>query len=192
VDGSGKSTCARILADRLDAVLITTPSPEVRSFRDDLIRSYDGRQEAGQLFYLSTVFDASDRVRGILASGRSVVIDRYFLSTQAYAAFRGSQLCIDDTGDLLEPANVTVFLDTPLEVRRKRLTSRGTSAADRETISEAADQRLLDEHMCRAGLPVVGRFVRMDSGGATPEGIVQRIMESDRRLSSCTGCDSAV
>lgn len=41
-----------------------------------------------------------------------------FLSTQAYAAFRGSQLNLDDTSDLLEPADLTVFLDTPLEVRR--------------------------------------------------------------------------
>ena len=118
LDGSGKTTCARLLADRLDAALLTTPCPEVRSFRDDLIRSYDGCQEAGQLFYLSTVFDASVRVRGLLRSGRSVVIDRYFLSTQAYAAFRGSQLNLDDTSDLLEPADLTVFLDTPLEVRR--------------------------------------------------------------------------
>ena len=66
LDGTGKSTCARLVAERLGAELLTTPSPEVRRYRDDLIECYAGSQEAAQLFYLSTVFAASDQIRGLL------------------------------------------------------------------------------------------------------------------------------
>ena len=73
---------------------------------------------------------------------------RHFLSTQAYAAFRGSKLRLDDLGALLQPADLTFFLHADLEVRRMRLTTRGPSAADRETLAIDADRRLRAE---RAG-----------------------------------------
>lgn len=103
----------------------------------------------------------------LLTQGRSVVLDRYFLSTQAYAAFRGSQLSVDELQRLLTPADITFYMDTPHCTRVERLLHRGTSAADRETITADADARLRDEHLRRAHLDVVGRFVSVagDCGG---------------------------
>jgi dTMP kinase len=176
LDGTGKSTCARMVAERLCAEFLTTPSPEVRCYRDDLIRSYAGSQEAAQLFYLSTVFAASDQIRGLLRQGTTVVLDRYFLSTQAYAAFRGSRLRVDDVAALLLPATLTVFLDAPLDVRRQRLSARGQSAADRETLLNEADVRLRVEHHARAQLPVVGRFLAIDTGRASPDEVVDQVV----------------
>lgn len=175
LDGSGKSTCASALARRIDAELLTTPSPHVRRYRDDLIASLGPSQEARQLFYLATVFAASEEATRLLAAGRSVVVDRYFLSTQAYAAFRGSRLAIDGVERLLRPADVTVYMDAPLATRIHRLEHRGTSAADRETMTVDADARLRQEHLQRASLGVIGTFLRVPSEGESPEALVERI-----------------
>jgi dTMP kinase len=169
LDGSGKSTCAQRVAERLGARYLTTPSPEVREYRAPLVESFGGSQEAAQLFYLATVFAASDEVRRLLAKGVSVVLDRYFLSTQAYADFRGSRLDVDALGELLVPADVTVYLDVPLEIRRQRLAARGTSTGDRETLSERADAQLRANHARRAGLSVIGKWLSFKAATETPE-----------------------
>lgn len=176
LDGSGKSTLARLVAETLGAVLLTTPSPSVRKYRDELITSFDGNQEAAQLFYLSTVFDASQRVAEMLAVGQSVVIDRYFLSTQAYAAFRGSRTRIDALGELLQPADVTVYLDVPLDVRRARLARRGTSAADLETLSDEAQRELRKQHIGRSALTVVGHLLHINDADSTAEELAARVI----------------
>lgn len=176
LDGSGKSTCAAQLAAHLGAELLTTPSPSVRRYRDELVESLGPSQEARQLFYLATVFAASEEISALLRRGRSVVLDRYFLSTQAYAAFRGSRLVVDDVQSLLRPADVTFYLDTPLATRVARLERRGTSAADRETLTAEADRRLRDEHFCRAHLDVVGRFVRVPGGLESPREVLDRVL----------------
>jgi dTMP kinase len=178
LDGAGKSTAAQAAAKALGAVFMTTPSPRVREYRDDLITGFKGSQEAQQFFYLATVFAASREIAALLAEGRTVVLDRYFLSTQAYAAFRGSGLALDDVQALLVPADLTVFVEAPLETRRSRLAARGTSAADRETLSPAANARLLHEHLARAHLPVVGKFLRLDTSVLSPEDVARAVTQA--------------
>lgn len=176
LDGSGKSDCAKVLAKRIGAKLMTTPSPRVRRYRDDLIKRLGSSQEAKQLFYLATVFAASDEVSALLQRGRSVVLDRYFLSTQAYAAFRGSRLAVDYVQRLLRPADVTVYMDTPLATRKARLQRRGTTRADRETLTADADNRLREEHLRRAHLEVIGRFVCVPGDLGSPRDVVDRVV----------------
>ena len=182
LDGAGKTTASTALAERIDAVWMTTPSPELRGYREEIITSLRGNQEAAQLFYLATVFDASTRARAILRSGRSVVLDRYFLSTQAYAAFRGSTLGADELQALLLPADLTVFVDASLETRRGRLITRGASAADRETLTREADEAIRREHVMRQSLDVCGRFERVDAGRLEREEVVESVMAFIREL----------
>ncbi len=177
LDGSGKSTCAARLAERTGAVLLTTPSPPVRQYRDDLIECLGPSQESRQLFYLATVFSASESARALRSEGRSVVIDRYFLSTQSYAAFRGSRLALDEVGSLLLPADVTIYLDTSLATRSARIGQRGASAADNETLCERADAQLRNEHVRRSGLSVVGRFVCIDGDSDSAERVFDAAVE---------------
>lgn len=170
LDGAGKTTLARHVAAALGAVYMTTPSPRVRVFREELLDAFGTCQEAAQLFYLATVFAASREVDAHLAAGRSVVLDRYFLSTQAYAEFRGSALQLDPLEWHLRPADVTVYVHASLDVRRERVALRqGESAADRETFAPEADARLREAHASRANLRVVGRQVTVDTAVVSPE-----------------------
>jgi dTMP kinase len=175
LDGAGKTTCAERLAQVLGAQCMTTPSPELRACRDTIIGSFGGSPEAAQLFYLATVFAASAQVRQILASGRSVVMDRYFLSTQAYAEFRGSQLQLDHLGGQLAAADLTIYLDAPTAVRARRLDRRHATAADLETLSLNAGECLRRLHHDRSACPVVGHWLNVENAGPDAEDAVRRI-----------------
>ncbi|MBK1681451.1 dTMP kinase [Rhodocyclus tenuis] len=184
LDGTGKSTCAKETASLLGASYLTTPTAGLRTYRDEIIASFNGSQEAAQLFYLATVLAASDEVKSSLASGRSVVLDRYFLSTRVYAEFRGSTLDVDEAVcRLLLPANLTVFLEAPLHVRRERSQARGCSLADSETMSERADAALLRGYEHRSQMPVVGRLMRIDASTRSVREIAQEV---SRAAISCS------
>jgi dTMP kinase len=177
LDGAGKTTCAIELARAIGAEYMTTPSPAVRHVRQSILDSFGGSQQAAQLFYLSTVFAASLQVRRALNAGKSVVLDRYFLSTQVYAQFRGSPLELDFLATELVPADVTIYLDTPLAVRKERLSNRSCSAADHETLTTAADALLNELYRQKSGLPVVGAWKRLSLSDETVEDQIVRIAD---------------
>lgn len=177
LDGAGKTTVARRVAATMNAAYLTTPSAAVRVFRDDLIRDFGGSQEAAHLFYLATVFAASREVDALIVQGRSVVLDRYLLSTQAYAEFRGSALRLEEVERHLRPADLTVFLDAPLGIRMHRIVGRRcATAADRETLNLDADTTLRQAHAARSGLPVTGRFLNLDTAGSGPDELVALVL----------------
>lgn len=176
LDGAGKTTCARALAKAIGAQYMTTPTPEVRNVQAVVLNSLGDCQEARQLFYLATVFGASGRVREALAHGISVVMDRYFLSTQVYAELRGSGLDLDKLGDRLVPAALTVYLDASLPVRRARLASRDCSPADRETLTLKANSQLRTLYLQKAALPVAGRFIHLINDTESSEEIIVSVM----------------
>lgn len=174
LDGSGKSTSAKRTAEILNARYMTTPSEALRAHREAIVTSFGSSQEAAQLFYLATVMAASREVEACLASGVSVVLDRYLLSTQVYAEFRGSQLRIEaEIERLLRPADFTAFLDASLELRRSRVAQRAeTSAADRETFDSSADSMLRAGYERRFGNQIVGNLIRIDTSQGDANEIV--------------------
>ncbi|MFV8752325.1 dTMP kinase [Nannocystaceae bacterium ST9] len=178
LDGSGKSTLARRTAEVIGAHTMTTPSPGIREYRETLIEALGPSQEARQLFYLATVFAASREIAELRSRGRSIVLDRYFLSTVAYAQFRGSQLEIDALAGLLVPADLTVYLDATLDVRRRRVGERGASVADHETLTSDADLRLRDLHLARRNLAVVGEFVIVDTSRQSTERCLEAVLQA--------------
>lgn len=103
--------------------------------------------------YLASIASASREIHNLLLAGQSVVLDRYVLSTQVYAEFRGSTFGSDAAiSKILTPANLTVYLDAPLSVRRERVHSRSSivSSADEETLSEQANFALREGYRRRA------------------------------------------
>ncbi len=151
VDGSGKSTQARILATTIGAVLTFEPGatglgsalrhllldpghpePDVRA--EALMMAADRAQHVAEV------------IRPALCEGRAVVTDRFSGSTLAYQGYgRGlhvgelSQLVAWATGGV-EP-DLTVVVDVPLAVARHRLEH---SPADRLEHSPADRLERLD------------------------------------------------
>src|SRR6056297_1264448 len=104
IDGSGKSTQARLLADRLpDAVLTREPggSPGAEEIRRLLLTGDTDRWSAETEILLFTAARRDHLERTIapaLASGRDVVTDRFADSTRVYqGATRGDLRALVDT-----------------------------------------------------------------------------------------------
>jgi dTMP kinase len=151
IDGCGKSTQARILADRLDAVLTFEPgaTPLGASLRT-LLLDRDGAAVSPRAEALLMAADRAQHVAEVvvpaLEAGRWVVTDRYAASTLAYqGSGRGldrgelAALVAWATGDLRP--DLTVLLDLPVEVATRR---RGGEDDRMEGEGHAFQQRVAD------------------------------------------------
>lgn len=164
LDATGKTTLVRRLAAAIGAETLSTPPADIRSFRVDLDAAYRSSPLAGQLFYASTVACASDRARALLSRGRSVVVDRYWISTRAYDLMRGG-VALPHVERRLLPATITLLLETDEAERRRRLEQRGATPADIAALEHA--DALRERFRSLLSLPVAGRGTIVDttSGG---------------------------
>lgn len=166
LDGTGKTTLARALAESIDAALLRTPPVDLAGVRAEVDRAMAESPVGAQLFYASTVALASQRARAIFASGRDVVIDRYWSSTVAYAECRAEHVDLSAVGATVLPADLTIYLEVDESVRRQRLAARGCTDADldsiarRDALREAYERALLG--------PWSGRTVRLDVTRLSP------------------------
>ncbi len=132
-DASGKSTQARLLADRIGALLTREPGgtelgETLRTLVLEPRLPLDVRAEA-LLIAAARAQHVAEVVRPALASGRNVVSDRFVGSSLAYQG-HGSGLDVDEvqalsafaTGGLLP--DITLLIDVPVEVARARLAGR--------------------------------------------------------------------
>ncbi|MDH3296022.1 MAG: dTMP kinase [Acidimicrobiia bacterium] len=129
-EGSGKSTQARLLAERLDAVLTREPggTPLGARLRELLLNTDDGPDGIAIGARAEALMMAADRaqhidevIRPALAAGRHVVSDRTAFSSMAYQG-GGRDLGIEAIGRLSDWAidrqwpDVVVFLKvTPVQ-----------------------------------------------------------------------------
>ena len=149
LDGVGKTTLSRALASVLDAEWTSTPGSAFDPVRPTIDAVLRDHPEALQLFYASTLLAASDRARRWLAEGRSVVVDRYWCSTVAYAGLQGRSLDLGAIAERLVPADATLFVDLAEEERVRRLRARGMTDADAASLQPLA-AATLRAHFVRA------------------------------------------
>lgn len=129
-EGSGKSTQARLLAERLDAVLTREPGgtrlgEEIRRLVLEGTEDMDPRTEA-LLIAAARAQHVAEVIRPALDAGRHVVTDRFTPSSLAYQGF-GRGLDAGEVANLSRwatggvSADLVVFLDVADEVRRARV-----------------------------------------------------------------------
>ncbi|MFI6423277.1 dTMP kinase [Streptomyces sp. NPDC050842] len=147
ISGIGKSTLARVLADRLDAATLHTvpdhymPWAPVMNARTAALPQF--------VFYLSGVLHASDIIRGHLARG-PVVSDRYISSVVAYHS-AVHELDMDQVRALIGPFR-------PYLVQPDRtFYLRCTDATLKDRMASKADYNRDDDDMMR----VPGRLERL-------------------------------
>lgn len=181
LDGTGKTTLSRALASALGARWTTTPGPGLRGVRGTLEAAFVGVPRARSVFYASTVLAVSERVDVHLASGRDLVVDRYWLSTWAYGQLGAEPPPLDALEAVVRPADVTVFVDAADEVRATRIERRGASSLDIATLDVDASRRLREAYARGLSRPVAGTVLTIDTTHRSP---VDALVVTSRALAA--------
>ncbi len=141
IDGCGKSTQARALAETLEATLTFEPgATAIGSRLRELLLAPDASPPSPRTEALLMAADRAEHVALVLepalAAGAWVVSDRYTASTIAYQGY-GQGLDVAEVGELVAwataglAADLSVLVDVPVEVAAARLAALGPSKADR-------------------------------------------------------------
>lgn len=167
LSGSGKTTIGRLLAEKIGAEFYKTPAPLFNSIRDEVDKRTD--TTARFFFYLAGVIQSSVEISDILKA-RSVVCDRYLLTTLCYHRALGVEVDIPDSafGMLLNP-HFTFLIVCEDGIRLKRLSGRGLSYNDMQERRFQTDQRFLAEYRKY-------QLVEVDNSDNDPGPAVERIL----------------
>lgn len=136
IDASGKTTVSKLLAGQMEAVLYKTPPKQLVSKRDEIDANASPKEH--YLFYLNGVQIASKEIWDMVASGKNVVCDRYWLSTYVYHVVMGLAVDINDFANITKP-DLTILLLVSSDIQMKRFLDRGMSIGDRRMINRQAD-----------------------------------------------------
>lgn len=164
LDGSGKTTLARWAAEAFGFEYHKSPEAAFADARDH----FDRRGVAVQdrlAFYLGATLRAALTAKEGLERGKTVVLDRYILSTLAYheAMLPGATLPLAPIAQTLLVPDITFVVTASEEVRMARLLGRGALEANDLLVNRNALGRRIaafyKEHMA-AGM------VEIDNSGA--------------------------
>ena len=134
-DGCGKSTQARLLAERLEAVLTHEPGATElgESIRELLLHSEVEPSPVTEalLFAADRAQHVTEVLEPTLAAGRDVVCDRFVPSSIAYQAHgRGVEVQLVETLARIATGGLEADLVVLLEVDDEQVAARGESAPD--------------------------------------------------------------
>jgi dTMP kinase len=141
IDGCGKSTQARALAQALGATLTFEPgATPVGARLRELLLAPDAPHPSARAEALLMAADRAEHVARVLepglAAGEWVISDRYAASTIAYQGY-GQGLDLSALGELVQwatgglTADLSVLVDVEVEVAAARLAAGGRGRADR-------------------------------------------------------------
>ncbi len=185
IDGSGKSTQARLLAEALgpDTLLIREPggtdaAEQIRELLADPALELDPLAEL--LLFCAALADLTARtIRPALGTGRDVVSDRFADSTVAYqGAARG--LGVGETISLTDAATEGLWPDLTVLLRVDPELGMERADGDDRFESEGLDlQRAVAEAYEEIAQVASDRVVVVDGSG-TVEEVHERVMEAVR------------
>jgi dTMP kinase len=185
IDGCGKSTQARMLAERLRAAgldVVTTREPtdgeHGRRLRTSAASGRLAPREELDLFVADRREHVRHTIAPALAAGRVVIVDRYYFSTAAYQGARGIDPDeIVRANEAFAPVpDLLVLLDVPVARCLERIAGRGGPA----DLFEAAEElRRVQAVFDRIDRPFA---LRVDGSGSEAE-VHERIVRAlDERV----------
>jgi dTMP kinase len=141
IDGTGKSTQARALANHLEShghsvVLSREPTdgPWGKKLRESAETGRLSAHEELDYFLRDRHHHVTELILPSLAQGSSVVLDRYYFSTMAYQGARGLDpreiRCRNEA--FAPPPDLLIILDLDVDTALRRIGSRGDSANEFE------------------------------------------------------------
>ena len=136
IDYSGKSTASKLLAKQADFTLYKTPPKNISSKRDEIDAKASPIDH--YRFYLDGIYTASKEIWELLALGKNVICDRYWLTTYVYHVVMGVSVNINDFSNIIQP-DLTVLLLVSNNIQAKRFLERGMSTGDRRMINRQLD-----------------------------------------------------
>ena len=145
LDGVGKTTLVRELAQHYGGIALDTPGAELRPLVNSVLSALEQSQTARCLFYAASVLAAGCKARQLAADGQTVFMDRYWLSTIAYARARGVTVNLSDLEAIVPAPDLTILLTLDETERRRRINSRAYDSYDAETFSEKFRKCVLRE-----------------------------------------------
>ena len=154
LDGVGKSTVVQQLAALFSGHAMSTPGPALREARPAVLQAFAEDELAKALFYTASVSSQGRQARQLADAGSWVFMDRYWDSTLAYAQARGVSADLAALSSALVQPDLTVLLLLDEAERQARLTARGATAEDMETLDPAFRQCVLDALQAKASLVV--------------------------------------
>jgi len=154
LDGVGKSTLVRQLAEMFSGHAMSTPGPALRGARPAVLEAFAHDELAKALFYTASVSSEGRKALSLAELGKWVFMDRYWASTLAYAKARGVKTDLDALSKSLIQPDMTVLLLLDESERLRRLHIRGATSEDMETLDLYFRQCVLDELQARASLVI--------------------------------------
>ncbi len=135
IDGSGKTTQARLVVERLcslgyDAVYTTEPtrwSEPGKKLRESFFAPTRlPIEDEFRLFLEDRILHVKSEVIPLLNAGKIVVTDRYYFSSVAYQGARGLdwQYILHENEKIAIVPNLVIFLDLPVSVALDRIASK--------------------------------------------------------------------
>ncbi len=180
IDGSGKTTLAKSLKEKLEAkgyktqlTAEPTSGPVGSLLRSEKI----GDPKAETLLFVADRSCHTSEIRGLLEKGISVISDRYYASTLAYqsAALEGPsfdyKLLEEMNASVTTEPDATFLLDINPERSAERITSRGEQISKFERLE--FQRRVRDNYL---DIAKKHGFVVLDAS-RTPEELCEKAME---------------
>lgn len=173
LDGSGKTTTCKTLAEELEAVVYKTPPYPFDQIRANI--DSDVSADSRFFFYISSILHASSEIN-IALNERDVVCDRYIYSTLCYHYALNPKLAyfkLDDF-DILRP-DFVFYLWAPYEVRIRRITQRDNKDPHKLNDNHHNDKLFLSK--VEAEFKNFHEMILIDTADMSTHNIIKQIKE---------------
>lgn len=170
IDGVGKTTCTRLLTEKMQAVYYKTPSDIFERVRADI--EVIGNVQVRFNFYLTATLYDSVKI-GKLLSGQNVICDRYIYSTIAYHQALGCDLSYFNLDQLpIVFPDYAFYLFAREEVCRQRMNNRSNlSSSDINLENNLKLQRQIHQEFLKLSM------IKINTSYLDPDGVCEHMLK---------------